>query len=284
MRALATKGGLAHRFEIALAASLALNAAAWCLVAASVQYKVAAPPRPLEFQRVIIDKKGRTFPKVVRHIVPTRPKFEPPHPKQFRRQPPLRQKPPDTAHNRIVTAAHPKDPPPKSDAFTVPDGGNSRLGASTDFQGTGNADTNPPPQPQRPEKQPPAPQRVDQPRPQQPQQPVPQPVEPTRTQSQPTPPPPPKPKGETREAVPTDQVTVEIPDDLKSQSFKSFVRVRVMIAADGSFTVTLRTSSGNKEVDKLVLDALNKWKWNPALKNGDAIDSVQAFRFNFDVG
>ncbi len=39
----------------------------------------------------------------------------------------------------------------------------------------------------------------------------------------------------------------EIPDELKRQEYKSFVRVKVQIAADGAFTVVLRTSSGNQE-------------------------------------
>jgi TonB family protein len=99
----------------------------------------------------------------------------------------------------------------------------------------------------------------------------------------PPPPPPPKPKGATREAQPDHQESVEIPDSLKSQSFKSFVRVRINVSADGSFTVTLRTSSGNPDVDKLVTDTLKKWTWKPALKDGDSVDSVQQFRFNFSV-
>jgi TonB family protein len=99
----------------------------------------------------------------------------------------------------------------------------------------------------------------------------------------PPPPPPVKPKGESREAKPDHQENVEIPDNLKSQSFKSFVRVRVEIAADGKCKVILRTSSGNTEIDKLVLDTLNKWTWKPALKEGDPVDSVQQFRFNFVV-
>ena len=59
--------------------------------------------------------------------------------------------------------------------------------------------------------------------------------------------------------------------------------MKVNTAADGSFDVIFRTLSGNPEVDKLVLDALKRWTWNPALKDGDAVDSVQLFRFNFVV-
>lgn len=80
------------------------------------------------------------------------------------------------------------------------------------------------------------------------------------------------------------QVLPEIPDSLKNQDFKSFVRVVVEIDADGSFEVTLRTSSGNQEVDRRVLDALKKWKWKAALKDGEPVKSTQRFKFEFEVG
>jgi len=55
---------------------------------------------------------------------------------------------------------------------------------------------------------------------------------------------------------------------LKKGGFKSFVRVRVEIDADGSASPTLRTSSGNDEIDRRVLSALKRWRWKPALKDG----------------
>jgi TonB family protein len=273
MRSVAADKAPLRRFEIALIASLVVNMAVWLTIASAVQYKVAAPPKALEFQRVIIDKRGHTVPKIVKRKPPP-PKPKPP--------PKLRapvQKPPETAHNRIVTAK-PKGPPAPSN-FTAPAGGNAKLGAPIDRQGTGNAVANPPkpappapPPPVTPTPAPPA---------EQPKPAPPPPVEGPKPEPPAPAPEPPKPKGETRDAAPTHQVSVQIPDDLKSQSFKSFVRVRVTIASDGSFTVFLRSSSGNSQVDKLVIDALNQWKWKPALKDGDPVDSVQAFRFDFDI-
>ncbi|WP_309707223.1 TonB family protein [Armatimonas sp.] len=99
----------------------------------------------------------------------------------------------------------------------------------------------------------------------------------------PTPAPTPKPSGPTREAEPGRQVQPTIPDSLKKGEFKSFVRVVVEIEADGSFEVTLRTSSGNTEVDQRVLEALKKWTWKPALKSGQAVASTQRFKFEFEV-
>ena len=55
------------------------------------------------------------------------------------------------------------------------------------------------------------------------------------------------------------------------------------VDADGNASVTLRTSSGNQEIDSRVLNALKKWKWKPALKNGEPVSSVQRFKFEFLV-
>ena len=101
---------------------------------------------------------------------------------------------------------------------------------------------------------------------------------------QPPPPAPkPVPRGPTKDSEAISTVQPNIPDDLKQQDFKTFVRVKVNIQPNGSFSVTLRTSSGNAEIDKLVLDALNKWRWKPALRDGNAVESTQLFRFEFEV-
>jgi TonB family protein len=282
MKSLSTGQQPLRRFEIALAASLAINAAAWLLISRAVQYKVAAPPIPLEFERVIIDKKGRTVPQIVKPLPPPKPKPKPPEPKPLAKpveQPKPASKPPETAHNRILTAPKPKGLPKPTD-FDVQKGGRAKPGVPTETQGPGNSDHNPQPAPPPIVTAPAPPTPTPQPRP---VEPKPAPPQPKPAPLAPEPAPPPKPKGETKDAVATHQVNVEIPEDLKSQSFKSFVRVRVTIVADGSFTVFLRSSSGNPRVDKLVVDALNQWKWEPALKDGEPVDSVQAFRFNFNI-
>ena len=110
--------------------------------------------------------------------------------------------------------------------------------------------------------------------------PMPKPVEP---KPEPAPKPEPKRKGPTKEAEPTDEAKPEIPDDLKRGSYKSFVRVKVEVSEDGSFTPILRTSSGNDELDRRVLDALKRWKWKPALKDGVPVKSTQLFKFEFEV-
>ena len=75
----------------------------------------------------------------------------------------------------------------------------------------------------------------------------------------------------------------ELPDELKTSDYKSFVRVKVVVQPDGSFTPVLRTSSGNIDIDNRVLEALKKWTWKPALKNGQPVESTAYFRFEFEV-
>lgn len=103
------------------------------------------------------------------------------------------------------------------------------------------------------------------------------------TTAAPVPPPTTKPAGPTTDAKAITQVEPTIPSDLQSEDYQSFVRVQVIINPDGTFTVTLLTSSGNADVDRRVLEALQRWKWQPALKDGVAIRSIQIFRFEFQV-
>jgi len=85
------------------------------------------------------------------------------------------------------------------------------------------------------------------------------------------------------EAQPIEQIKPEIPYELRSQDYKSFVRVSVVVDTDGSSIPTLKTSSGNDKVDLQVLSALKKWRWRPALVDGHAVKSIRYFRFEFEV-
>lgn len=85
------------------------------------------------------------------------------------------------------------------------------------------------------------------------------------------------------EAQVIEQIKPEIPFEVRSQDYKSYVRVKVEIDIDGTSSPSLKTSSGNEKVDAAVLSALKKWKWRPALLNGSTIKSVRYFRFEFEV-
>jgi len=239
---------------------------------------VIAPPE-LIFDRVVVEKQVKNE-KIVFHPIVPKPTPKPPPPKEEVKRLMPKSPPPEGAHSRIVTSKAPPAPSPDSH-FVVPSGGNAPLGKPIDAQNPGNNVASPPPPPPPPPVNPPSPGPSKSPTN---TQPAPPPVVVPKHEDAPPPPPtPPKAKGETREAKADHQEAVEIPESLKSQSFKSFVRVKVTITADGKFTVVLRTSSGNADVDKLVLDTLNKWTWKPALKDGETVDSVQQFRVNFSI-
>ena len=89
--------------------------------------------------------------------------------------------------------------------------------------------------------------------------------------------------GPTRAAEAISQHQPRIPESLRQGSFKSFVRAEVQVAADGSFTVQLKSTSGNAQIDACALDALRLWKWKPALKSGVPVASVERFKFEFEV-
>ena len=214
------------------------------------------------------------------------PKSASPHPAKT--EPVKPAAPPPTAHNNILTAPPDKTAPPKSDDHTALKGGNAAVGKPIEQQGPGNAAVSPPVIPKAetkvvpkeiPKAETKVETKVDAPPPK---------VAPPKTENVAPPvevvkPSPPRPKGPSREAQPDNQAQPEIPDELKHSSFKSFVRVKVEIDTDGSFTPILRTSSGNADIDSRVLEALKKWKWKPALKDGIAVKSVQLFKFEFEV-
>ncbi len=323
---------LGRRLAWAAAASLLGNLLLWRGVAAMAAHPVHYDLKPVEITRIIVQPNGKRAEKVVTKkqiekkvvqarkeppkpkpppivhpvVHPVRPHIEAPVPHPIRPQmahhdaPPrhaapikvAQLPPPETAHNRIITAPDTKTAAPTD--HVVQAGGNAAVGKPMNQQGSGNAVTNPDtivknttPQPTpkvepKPDPKPALPSgndKKDVPAPDPQPRPDPKPV----PKPDPLPEPKPKKKGPTREAEPTDQTKPDIPDELKHGDFKSFVRVAVDIDTDGSFSVTLRTSSGNPDVDSRVLDALKKWKWKPAMKNGDPISSVQRFKFEFEV-
>lgn len=85
------------------------------------------------------------------------------------------------------------------------------------------------------------------------------------------------------EAQVIEEIKPEIPNEIRSQEYKSYVRVKVEINSDGIALPSLKTSSGNEKVDSAVLTALKRWRWKPAILNGSPTRSVRYFRFEFEV-
>jgi TonB family protein len=315
-------GGITDRVSVrlrwAILISVAFNLLLWKSVSGIVTRSALSSPPPIEVTRVILDKKGRKTEKIVtrkaiqkkvaqkrkaipRKVVKKSPpprkapipramstaKHTPPSPQKPR---PAQASPPEGAHNHVLTATPKPNAPSSSQDFAALAGGNAEVGKPIEAQNPGNAAANPPepvsPKPTPVEEPKPAPKPASPPAPVEPkpvETPKPAPPPPPKPVEKPAPPPPPAPKGPTRDAQPTDTVQPKIPDELRSQDYKSYVRVRVTIEADGSATPELRTSSGNAEIDRRVLDALKRWKWKPALSDGEPVKSVQLFKFEFEV-
>ncbi len=249
----------------------------------------------------IREKPPRERPRIARPLreTPSKPRPRAPEAPQSNKPRARPQKVrPEGARNRTLIAKNPAAP----DAGQVKAGGNADLGKPLDNQNFGAAKTNPKnyvaptPEPQPTEAPEPPPTPVPppvestptpQPRPTATPRPEPTPTPTPRPRPTPTPRPEPtstpRPRGATRDAQPTRQVQPNIPDELKSSDFKSSVRVRVEVSADGSPSPSLRGSSGNSEIDSRVLSALRRWRWKPALKDGEAVSSTQYFRFDFEV-
>jgi len=247
------------RLLIGLGVSILINACLWPFAAQFVRHHKIAPPQTMEVTLVAppLPPKRPVPPKPHKMVQPPKPKPQPkpvapiPHP----RTPP----PPQQPHNHVMIA--PSKSPSAGNALP---GGTAQVGKPIESQGASPA----------PAPTPPAPAPTPKPNP-----PAPAPAPAPTPQPAPTLPP----AGPTSDATPVNQVLPDIPDDLKQDDFQTSVRVKVEINADGSFVPTLRSSSGNDQIDQIVLDALKQWKWKPALHNGTPVDSIQLFRFDFQV-
>ena len=261
------------RLAIGLIVSIVVNLSLWPFAAQFVRHHKLVQPQTMEV--VFVPRipahpvKPKPKPKPHKIIVPPKPIPKPipkpvapvqhPHSAPSVHHPSPAQ---HEAHNRVLIAPGKSTQP--TDHTALP-GGNAGVGKPTEAQNPGNDQNNTPPTPA--------------PKPAPPITPAQQPVQ----QPEPKPAPPPPPAGPTQDAESVNQVLPDIPDDLKQDDFKSSVRVKVEINADGSFIPTLRTSSGNDQIDQIVLEALKKWKWKPALRDGQPVDSIQLFRFDFEV-
>jgi TonB family protein len=98
----------------------------------------------------------------------------------------------------------------------------------------------------------------------------------------PTPKPtPPKPKGPTRDAEFTYTPSPSMPESLRHQNLRTSVRVHFDIGADGSCSASLMGSTGNAELDSIVLSACNRWRARPRLEEGVPVSSTQRITVRF---
>jgi protein TonB len=74
-----------------------------------------------------------------------------------------------------------------------------------------------------------------------------------------------------------------LPDDLREQAYQTVATARFTIHADGSVEVELIQATPNPRLNQLLLDALRRWRFFPALREGRPVESTQDIRVHFNV-
>lgn len=74
-----------------------------------------------------------------------------------------------------------------------------------------------------------------------------------------------------------------IPDELREEAMNEAATARFTIAVDGSATVELVKPTQNPRLNRLLLDTLKKWKFMPAIKDGQPVPSVEVMIIRLHV-
>jgi protein TonB len=74
-----------------------------------------------------------------------------------------------------------------------------------------------------------------------------------------------------------------VPDELREAAYQAVVLVRFTIHRDGSTSIELLQPSNSPGVNGLLLSALKQWRFAPALKDGQAVESHQDLRVRLNV-
>jgi periplasmic protein TonB len=75
----------------------------------------------------------------------------------------------------------------------------------------------------------------------------------------------------------------ELPDDLREDAIQAVAMARFSIHTDGSVEVELISPTHVPRLNQLLLDTLKKWRFFPAMKNGQPTASSQDIRVHFNV-
>ena len=85
-------------------------------------------------------------------------------------------------------------------------------------------------------------------------------------------------------AVPLTQPHPEIPEDLRGSELNSIFEGVFTVHTDGSATVKTVSGTGNSVLDALALDAARRWRFHPATRDGEPVESYLRLKVEFDVG
>ena len=75
----------------------------------------------------------------------------------------------------------------------------------------------------------------------------------------------------------------EIPDELRQDALNAVAIVRFHVATDGTATVEIVQPTPHPRLNRLLLDALKNWRFFPAIKDGQPVESVYPLTFRFEV-
>lgn len=74
-----------------------------------------------------------------------------------------------------------------------------------------------------------------------------------------------------------------MPDELRRNGGKTFVRVEIEVLPDGHTEVRLLTSSGSSDFDSKIQAGLARWQWEPAIQDGVPVSSKERRKLEFEV-
>lgn len=84
-------------------------------------------------------------------------------------------------------------------------------------------------------------------------------------------------------AVAVDEPSPVVPDDLALDQAPPPLRALFTVHADGTATVSKVESSGNTELDQIVLDTVKRWTFRPATKDGVPVESYLRLEVEFNL-
>ena len=67
----------------------------------------------------------------------------------------------------------------------------------------------------------------------------------------------------------------QIPNELRDQDFTTFILARFCVAADGSVQVALAQPTPSLRLNRVLMDSLEKWRFRPAIRNGQPVASTE---------
>ncbi len=85
--------------------------------------------------------------------------------------------------------------------------------------------------------------------------------------------------------VPISRPAPRYPQEALSRNIGGVVRVQAVVAADGSVErMEVAGSSGNRYLDRAAMDAVRRWRFKPAVRNGQAVTATVIVPLEFNPG